>query len=70
VWIIFSHIRRVPNDEEHLLTYFLDRTGRRLQHFRAADESPLFPGHTGASAYLYEFEPSSATSEEICAGEQ
>jgi hypothetical protein len=70
VWIIFSHIRRSPNDEEQLLTYFLDRAGRRLEYFRAADESPLFLGHTGASAYLYEFAPASGTPEELCAGVQ
>jgi hypothetical protein len=48
----------------------LDRAGRRLEYFRAADESPLFLGHTGASAYLYEFAPASGTPEELCAGVQ
>ena len=56
VWIVFSHSKRHPEDEEQMLLHLMDRQGRRVESI-VAFESPLFEGHTGAAAYLYEMRP-------------
>jgi hypothetical protein len=54
VWVVFSHIVKISGvDEEQFLLFFLDRAGRQLRRI---------PGF-GASAYLYDLSPATASRE-------
>jgi hypothetical protein len=53
VWLVFSHVwNKSGMDDERFLLYFLDKVGKRLDSIKAS----------GASGYLYQFDPTRQSS--------